>query len=137
MGTSLASQSSHLNNALFYYLRRRAFLFFHSLEEEPFPPICCFCGPLKVICTSIWSSSSYRTLSTARCNPHYTKQQSKDVPTIARQPKQVDRVGESSHVVEHFHVDNSCNSVRSQNEPRNRDFPGKHARPPVKQVQLM
>ena len=80
VGTFLASQSSRLNNASFYYLPERAlFLFIHAvLEEEPFPIFLFFYVKLLVFffCTYaimlLLSSRTiryllpYRTASTAQ-----------------------------------------------------------------------
>ena len=74
---------------LFSSFFRRAFFFHFSF---------CFCGPLLCICHDIYTSmltSIYREHSTAQRNQPCTKQQSKDVPIRAPQPKHAYRAGES------------------------------------------
>ena len=89
IGTSLASQSSHLNNAFFFCLRTRIFYFAIFLEEPSFSHSFL---DVRAYCRE-------STASTAQRSQPCTKQQSKHVPIIARQRKRADRVGESREPV--------------------------------------
>ena len=104
--------------SLFFSLlfRRKAF-FFQTFVSVDF-------SNLIYVCTRMLSLSIYRKHTKARRNQPCTNQQRNYVPTRARQRKQADRVDEREHVVEHLH-----SSLRSQNERRNRNLPGKNIQP--------
>ena len=108
--------------SLFFSLlfRRKAF-FFQTFVSVDF-------SNLIYVCTRMLSLSIYRKHTKARRNQPCTNQQRNYVPTRARQRKQADRVDEREHVVEHLH-----SSLRSQNERRNRNLPGKNIQPLTRQ----
>ena len=98
---------------------QRAFSLFPFLfwNKSLLFPNFCFRGPFlneRAYCRR--ATTAYTAHSKAQSALHKAP---KYVPTIARQRKQADRVGESQHVVEHLY-----SSLRSQNERRNRNLPG-------------
>ena len=73
VGTFLASQRSHLNDAFLYYLRKEIFSFFHSvLKEEPYFPyfyFSCVCTTyicIRACCCRASSDIYYHTACTAQ-----------------------------------------------------------------------
>ena len=108
IGTSLASQSSRLNNAFFYYLRARlfpvsfslflkkigrAFLFlFFVLFLWAFFNTCTSCGRRA---STVWRAQ-HSAISSAQSSEQSTCRSERD------NASKKTRVGESSHVFEHF-----------------------------------
>ena len=85
IGTSLASQRSHSNDAFSYYLRESHFSFFLKILFE-------ICGPFFCIYEHVVAEHLPQAQhSTANRNQPCTKQQTKNVPITARRRNQAAR----------------------------------------------
>ena len=105
MRTSLASQSSLLNNALFYYLPASLFAFVPLIfTKEPSCSIFLFCGLFLYVKSMLWLNVYQSTASTAQHSVINPAQSSK--PSTCRSERdntsKQTRVGGSQHVVEQF-----------------------------------
>ena len=101
IGTSLASQSSHLNNAFFFCLRARIFYFAIFLEEPSFSHSFL---DVRAYCRESTASTAQRTCRSYRGNASEQTELAK---------------AESQYVGEHLY-----SSLCSLNERRNQNLPG-------------
>lgn len=120
IGNSLAPQSSHLNNALFYYLPASRFRFSLFRRRAFLCHFFVFVGHVLIAVYKhvVGEHLPQTSQITTQRNQPCARQQSKCVPIRARQRKQSDRDSEKHYAVENLH-----SSLYSQDERRNRNLP--------------